>query len=164
VVVGSLRQETEVAVIGAGPGGYVAALRLADLGKEVLLIEERERPGGVCLLEGCIPSKTLIHAVELAEAAKAASKIGLTFTGLSLDPGALRLWTDKVVDSLAKGISGLLERRGIEVMHGRARFTSNRSLTIEGADVSGVDFKQCIIATGSRLNELPAAYQKPVGS
>jgi len=164
VVMGSLRQETEVAVIGAGPGGYVAALRLADLGKDVLLIEERERPGGVCLLEGCIPSKTLIHAVELAEAAKAAKKIGLTFSDVSLDPEALRRWTDRVVDGLSKGISGLLERRGIEVVHGRARFTSNRSLAIEGADVSGVDFRQCIIATGSRINELPAAYEKPVWS
>jgi dihydrolipoamide dehydrogenase len=164
VVMGSLRQETEVAVIGAGPGGYVAALRLADLGKEVLLIEERERPGGVCLLEGCIPSKTLIHAVELAEAAKAAKKIGLSFTDVSLDPVALRAWTDKVVDGLAKGISGLLERRGIEVVHGRARFTSNKSLAIEDSDVSGVDFKQCIIASGSRINELPAAYEKPVWS
>jgi dihydrolipoamide dehydrogenase len=164
VVVGSLRQETEVAVIGAGPGGYVAALRLADLGKEVLLIEERERPGGVCLLEGCIPSKTLIHAVELAEAAKAAKKIGLTFSDLNLDPAALRRWTDKVVDGLSKGISGLLERRGIEVVHGRARFTGKKSLAIEGSDVSGVDFRQCIIATGSRINELPAAYEKPVWS
>jgi len=164
VVMGSLRQETEVAVIGAGPGGYIAALRLADLGKEVLLIEERERPGGTCLLEGCIPSKTLIHAVELAEAAKAAKKIGLSFSDVSLDPVALRLWTDKVVDGLAKGISGLLERRGIEVVHGRARFTGNRALAIEGSDISGVDFRQCIIATGSRINELPAAYEKPVWS
>jgi len=63
MVVGSLRQETELAIIGAGPGGYVAAIRAADLGKEVVLIEERERLGGVCLLEGCIPSKTLINAV-----------------------------------------------------------------------------------------------------
>jgi dihydrolipoamide dehydrogenase len=164
MVVGSLTQETEVAVIGAGPGGYVAALRLADLGKEVLLIEERERPGGTCLLEGCIPSKTLIHAVELAEAAKAAKKIGLSFSDLKLDPEALRRYTDRVVDTLAKGVSGLLEKRGIEVVHGRARFTSKRSLALEGSEVSGVDFRQCIIATGSRINELPAAYEKPVWS
>jgi dihydrolipoamide dehydrogenase len=161
---GSLRQETEVAVIGAGPGGYVAALRLADLGHEVLLIEERERPGGTCLLEGCIPSKTLIHAVELAEAAKAAKKIGLSFSDVRLDPSALRKWVDRVVDGLAKGVSGLLKRRGVEVVHGRARFTGSRSLAIEGSEVSGVDFKQCIIATGSRINELPAAYRKPVWS
>jgi dihydrolipoamide dehydrogenase len=162
--VGSLRQETEVAVIGAGPGGYVAALRLADLGKEVLLIEERERPGGTCLLEGCIPSKTMIHAVELAEAAKSAKKIGLSFSDVTLDPEALKKWTGRVVDTLAKGVSGLLKRRGIEVIHGRARFTSNKSLAVEGSDVSGIDFRNCIIATGSRINELPAAYEKPVWS
>ena len=68
MVMGSLRQEAEVVVVGGGPGGYVAAIRAADLGKEVLLVDERERLGGVCLLEGCIPSKTLIHAVALASA------------------------------------------------------------------------------------------------
>ena len=74
MVMGSLKQETEVAVIGGGPGGYVAAIRAADLGKEVLLIEERDRLGGVCLLEGCIPSKTLINAVELVNSAREAKK------------------------------------------------------------------------------------------
>jgi dihydrolipoamide dehydrogenase len=159
---GSLREETEVAVIGAGPGGYVAALRLADLGKDVVLVEERERPGGTCLLEGCIPSKTLIHAVELAEAAKSAKKIGLSFSDVTLDPEALKKWTGRVVETLSKGVGGLLKRRGIEVVHGRARFTGNKSLAIEGSDISGIDFRNCIIATGSRINELPAAYEKPV--
>ncbi len=164
MVMGSLRQETEVAIIGAGPGGYVAALRAADLGKEVVLIEERERPGGVCLLEGCIPSKTLIHAVELAEAAKHAEQFGLTFSDVKIDPKALRGWTDKVVDQLTGGIQSLLRRRGIEVIQGHARFTSNRALSIEGSEVSGIDFRHCIIATGSRINQLPSAYEKPVWS
>jgi len=162
MVMGSLRQETEVAVIGAGPGGYVAALRLADLGKEVLLIEEREQPGGTCLLEGCIPSKALINAVELSEAAKGAHKLGLTFSDVRIDTRKLREWTDSVVDGLATGVQGLLKRRGIEVVHGRARFTGKRSLALEGGGVSAVDFRQCIIATGSRVTELPAAYEKPV--
>ena len=86
MIMGSLREETQVVVIGSGPGGYVAALRLADLGKEVLLVEKRERPGGTCLLEGCIPSKTLIHAVEIQESAKHAGQFGLTFKGLEVDP------------------------------------------------------------------------------
>jgi dihydrolipoamide dehydrogenase len=159
---GSLRQETEVAVIGAGPGGYVAALRLADLGKDVMLIEEQERPGGTCLLEGCIPSKALINAVEIAEAARHADEIGLKFTGLELDPRKLRQWTDKVVATLAGGVKSLLDRRGIEVVRGRARFDSNRTLALETG--GGVQFQQCIIATGSRINELPAAYEKPVWS
>ncbi len=164
MVMGSLRQETEVAVVGAGPGGYVAALRLADLGKEVLLIEERPRPGGTCLLEGCIPSKALIHAVELREAARHARQIGLTFGEASVDLDKLRAWTGSVVDGLVQGIQGLLKRRGIEVVHGRARFTGNRSLAVEGSDVTGVDFRHCIVATGSRIHELPAAYEKPVWS
>ena len=89
MVMGSLREETEVVVIGSGPGGYVAALRLADLGKEVLLVEERERPGGACLLEGCIPSKALIHAVEIKESGPGTpSQFGLTFTGMEHRPRA----------------------------------------------------------------------------
>ncbi len=164
MVMGSLRQETEVAVIGAGPGGYVAALRLADLGKEVMLIEARERPGGTCLLEGCIPSKALIHAVALCDAARAARGIGLTFGEAAVDLERLRAWTASVVAGLSQGVEGLLKRRGIEVVHGRARFTGSRSLAVEGSEVTGVDFRQCIIATGSRINELPAAYEKPVWS
>lgn len=164
MVMGSLRQEAEVAVIGAGPGGYVAALRLADLGKEVLLIEERERPGGTCLLEGCIPSKALIHAVGLCDATRHAGEIGLTFGEPQLDLDRMRAWTNSVVSGLSQGVEGLLRRRGIEVVRGRARFTGSHSLAIEGSGVTGVDFRQCIVATGSRINELPAAYEKPVWS
>jgi len=162
MVVGSLRQETELAIIGAGPGGYVAAIRAADLGKEVVLIEERERLGGVCLLEGCIPSKTLINAVELANAAREGEKIGISFQGISINPAALRAWTDTVVGGLSSGVAALLKRRGVEVIKGRATFETNHSLSIEGADVSRIDFKQCIIATGSRVNQLPAFYNLPV--
>jgi len=164
MVMGSLREETEVVVIGAGPGGYVAALRAADLGKEVLLVEERERPGGVCLLEGCIPSKALIHAVELVQAARDAHQLGLTFRDLQVDTAQLRRWTDGVVDGLSRGVAGLLERRGVEVVHGHARFESERALAIEGADVAGIDFRHCVIATGSVINEIPPAYDLPVWS
>jgi len=164
MVVGSLRQETEVAVIGGGPGGYVAALRAADLGKEVTLIEERERLGGVCLLEGCIPSKAMISLVELAAAAREAAKAGLTFENLRIDPDALRQWTESVVDGLTRGIDGLLKRRGVEVIHGRARFDGPRSLILENSDTAGIDFRECIIATGSQINELSPAYDLPVWS
>ena len=83
MVMGSLREETQVVVIGSGPGGYVAALRLADLGKDVLLVEKRDRPGGTCLLEGCIPSKTLIHAVEVKETARQAVENDVHIVGVS---------------------------------------------------------------------------------
>jgi len=164
MVMGSLRQETQVAVIGSGPGGYVAALRLADLGKEVCLIEERPQYGGTCLLEGCIPSKTLIHAVEVKENALAAAAFGLGCTGTSIDLDKLRAHTGEVVGGLSGGIASLLKRRGVTTLQGRARFSGKRSLEIEGGEVSGVDFDECIIATGSSLNRLPDGITDKVWS
>ena len=164
MVMGSLREETEVVVIGSGPGGYVAALRLADLGRNVLLVESRERPGGTCLLEGCIPSKALIHTVEIKETARRAAEFGLAFEGLSVDPAKLRAWTDGIVQGLSDGIRGLLKRRGVTVLRGHARFTSPTSLALEGGEVSGVDFRQAVIATGSSLNRLPPGIVQSVWS
>jgi dihydrolipoamide dehydrogenase len=164
MVMGNLREETEVAIIGGGPGGYVAAIRAADLGKEVVLIEERERLGGVCLIEGCIPSKALINVVELAETARAARKMGLTFGELSLNLEALRRWSDSIVEALTRGIDGLLKRRGVEILHGRARFNDNHTLTVEGAGSTTVAFRNCIIATGSDINRLPAGQELPLWS
>ena len=162
MVMGSLRQETEVAIIGGGPGGYIAALRAADLGKEVALIDEREQLGGVCLLEGCIPSKTLISAVEVIKAARSAKQFGLSFSEMQTDLKVLRNWTDSVVSSLATGVDRLLQRRGVEWIRGRARFESNRALIIQGADVGAMDFRHCIIATGSRIQQLPLTSDLPV--
>lgn len=164
MVMGNLREETEVAIIGGGPGGYVAAIRAADLGKDVILIEERDRLGGVCLIEGCIPSKALINVVELAETARAARKMGLTFSDLSMNLDALRRWSDSVVDTLTRGVDGLLKHRGVEVLHGRARFTDNQTLAVEGARSTTVAFQHCIIATGSDINRLPAGQHLPLWS
>lgn len=157
MVMGSLRQETDVVVVGSGPGGYVAALRAADLGRQVILVEERDRLGGVCLTEGCIPSKALIGAVELAQSARDAVSMGLHFSDLRVDVRELRSWTDGVVEGLTAGIGGLLRRRGVEVISGRARLEGDRALAVEGGEVSGIDFSHCILATGSRINELPAS-------
>ncbi len=162
MVMGSLKEEAEVAVIGAGPGGYVAAIRAADLGKEVVLIDDRVRLGGVCTLEGCIPSKVLISAVELAESAKEAEKLGLRFKDIQIDTEGLRGWMDSVVEKLTGGISALLKRRGVEVIRGSARFDGGRSLAVEGADVSGIEFRKCVIATGSRVNVIPPARDKGI--
>ncbi len=147
---GSLRQEARVVVVGAGPGGYVAALRAADLGLEVLLVDERERPGGTCLLEGCIPSKALIHAVGVAAEARAGSAFGLDVGEIRFDLQRLRAWKAGVVDRLASGVAGLLKRRGVEVVRGRARLDGPHSLEVLGSEVAGVDFRHAILATGSR--------------
>lgn len=162
MVMGSINQETEIAIIGGGPGGYVAAIRAADLGKEVVLIEERERLGGVCLLEGCIPSKALITAVEIVNSARDAKKMGLTFKDLTVDPEGLRKWTERVVGGLSVGVDSLLKKRGVEVIRGRARFRNAKTLSVEGESGGGIEFKKCIIATGSHIAELPAAKDVPV--
>lgn len=162
MVMGQFNAETELAIIGGGPGGYVAALRAADLGKEVILIEERDELGGVCLTEGCIPSKTLVNAVDLAKSARHAGQMGLTFSDLTIDRESLLAWSDKIVKTLTGGVNSLVKRRGIEVVHGRARFTDENNLYLEGAGT--IRFKECIIATGSRINELPAGFDEPVWS
>lgn len=162
MVMGSLREEAELAIVGGGPGGYVAAIRAADLGKEVVLVEERDRLGGVCLLEGCIPSKALINAVEIVHSAREADKMGLTFKDLAVDPQGLRDWTQRVVDGLSKGVDVLLKKRGVEVVKGRARLKDSRSIELEGGEVAGIDFRDCILATGSRVAELPVAKGLPV--
>lgn len=159
---GDLRIEAEVVVVGGGPGGYVAALRAADLGKQVALVEERERPGGVCLLEGCIPSKALINAVEVARSVAEGRAMGLVVDGLRWDVDALRTWAIGVVDGLASGVSTLLQRRGVEVVRGRARFDGPHSLAVEGSEVRGIDFRKAILATGSRPVALQAAGGLPL--
>ncbi len=160
MVIGELTQETDVLVIGSGPGGYVAAIRAADLGLDVTIIEEREKLGGVCLIEGCIPSKTLIHAVELMDNVKEADKFGISHEKVTLDIEKLRGWTQNVVDDLTRGVKTLVEKREVDVIHGRAVFTSNNSVHIEGA--GNIEFKHCIIASGSRINTLPTDFDLPL--
>jgi dihydrolipoamide dehydrogenase len=164
MVVGRLRREADVVVIGAGPGGYVAALRAADLGLDVVLVEERERPGGVCLLEGCIPSKALIHVVELLEKAKHGNEMGLSFGEVKIDSKKVRAWAEGAVTDLTRGVRSLLKSRNIDTIKGRARFTGSRSIDIEGGELAGIDFKYAIIATGSSICRIPSAYDAPVWS
>jgi dihydrolipoamide dehydrogenase len=155
MVVGSVSRGCQLVVIGAGPGGYVAAIRAAQLGKDVILVEKHPRLGGVCLNVGCIPSKALIHAADLAHEVAGAKRMGLTVEGLSVDLPKMVKWKDGIVQKLTGGVKYLCEKNGVEVVHGRAEFTSDRSLVVatdEGQ--TEIQFEQAIIATGSRSMDL----------
>jgi dihydrolipoamide dehydrogenase len=155
MVVGELTEEVELLVIGGGPGGYVAAAHAADLGIDTALVESAEVPGGVCLREGCIPSKALLHVAHLVEDATHAESFGITFGPPGIDYEKLRNWKAGVIRRLATGVSGLLKSRKVEYFTGRAVFENSRTVRIEGESTSHLKFKHCIIATGSRAKTLP---------
>lgn len=150
MVMGELPTETEVLVIGGGPGGYAAAFRAADLGLDVTLVCDEERLGGVCLLRGCIPSKLLLELAGLRLAAAAAADRGLRFAEPQLDLDAMRNWKDEVVGRLSHGLDSLCKARGIQRLRGRAHFAGTNRVHIEESDISTVTFRHAIIATGSR--------------
>ncbi len=149
-------KSTECVVIGAGPGGYVAAIRLAQLGKKTVVVE-RDRLGGVCLNWGCIPSKSLIHAANLYESIQHAEEFGIEVEGVSLDFARFMGRKNDVVGRLTGGIGHLLKKNGVEHVVGEARFSGSRSLEITGSDgsTSRLEFESCLIAVGSRSIEIP---------
>ncbi len=157
MVMGDLVQECEVVVIGAGPGGYAAAFRAADLGMDVTMVDTAEGPGGVCLFRGCIPSKTYLYLSELLYDAGRAAEMGITFGAPAIDIDGVRRWKNKVVDKLAGGLVNLAEQRGVQRIRGRAEFVSSSEIRIHGSDVSGIRFKHAVIAAGSRPIALPGA-------
>ncbi|MBL9166762.1 MAG: dihydrolipoyl dehydrogenase [Verrucomicrobiales bacterium] len=149
---------SEIVVVGAGPGGYAAAFYAADLGKKVLLIEQDQRLGGVCLNRGCIPSKALLHATKMIDDAKASSARGIEFGPAKVQLDKLRAWKESVLAKLSQGISGLAQKRGVQVIQGRAHFESSTSLRVETADgQTFVNFEKAIIAVGSKP-ALPKAF------
>jgi len=156
MVVGAPSSCCEVAVIGGGPGGYLAAIRLAQRGRDVLLIDDNERLGGVCLNEGCIPSKALIHAAQLADDARGAARMGIRLGAPEIDMPQLIRWKDGIVERLTDGVRQLLRHNGAQQLRGRARFCSSRQLQVDCAEgVQRVDFEHAVIASGSRPVELP---------
>ena len=145
----------DVAVIGAGPGGYTAAFRAADLGLRVALVERYPALGGVCLNVGCIPSKALLHAGKVIEEAASMEQHGVSFGEPSIDLDKLRSFKDQVVGKLTGGLTGMTRQRKIQVIQGSAKFSGANSLTVAGEnDAQEVSFSQAIIAVGSHSFEL----------
>jgi dihydrolipoamide dehydrogenase len=150
--------DAEVLILGAGPGGYTAAFRAADLGKKVLLVDRWPTLGGVCLNVGCIPSKTLLHAAKvLSDTREMGELAGLCFGKPRVDLGKLRAWKDSVVKRLTGGLAGLAQQRKVTVVQGSGRFVSRNQLEINGPDGGRtlVNFEQAIIACGSEPVTLP---------
>jgi dihydrolipoamide dehydrogenase len=147
---------TEVVVLGSGPGGYTAAFRAADLGKQVVLIERYPVLGGVCLNVGCIPSKALLHVAKLVEEAAEAQGWGVSLGPPSFDLEKLRSWKDGVVGRLTQGIRQLAKQRKLRVVQGEAKFISPYQIRVEGPEAATVvSFDQAIIAAGSQPVRVP---------
>jgi dihydrolipoamide dehydrogenase len=146
----------EVVVLGSGPGGYTAAFRAADLGKNVVLIEKNPTLGGVCLNVGCIPSKALLHVAKVLTEADEMAAHGVKFAKPKIDLDALRDWKDSVVGQLTGGLTGLAKARKVTTLRGTGKFTGPNMIEVVGAEgTQTVSFDQCIIAAGSEPVELP---------
>jgi dihydrolipoamide dehydrogenase len=148
---GNQHEGKRIAVLGAGPGGYPAAFLAAERGFQVVLIDERPNPGGVCLYAGCIPSKALLHAAELLHDASEAGAMGLTFGPPRIDLDRLRAWKDReVVAKMTGGLGQIAKARKVRVVHGRGRFVDSSTLRVAlDGEVTDVEFDYAIVATGS---------------
>ncbi|MDE2387516.1 MAG: dihydrolipoyl dehydrogenase, partial [Betaproteobacteria bacterium] len=153
----------DVVVLGAGPGGYTAAFRAADLGKKVILIERYPTLGGVCLNVGCIPSKALLHAAKVITDADEAASHGIVFGKPQVDLDKLRDWKESVIAKLTKGLKALAKQRKVEVVHGNGKFVTDHSIQVETAEGSKtISFEHCIIAAGSSVTRIPGfPYDDP---
>ncbi|MFI3219136.1 MAG: FAD-dependent oxidoreductase, partial [Methylococcales bacterium] len=146
----------EILVLGGGPGGYSAAFRAADLGKQVVLIERYPVLGGVCLNVGCIPSKALLHIAHTIHEAEEVEDHGVSFSKPTLDIDKIRAWKAGVTKSLNDGLAGLVKQRKVTLIQGVGQFTSPETVTVETADGAvTVRFDQAIIAAGSQPTKIP---------
>ncbi len=157
MVVGEMSEHVDVAVIGSGPGGYVAALRAAQLGKNVTLIEKVQGEiGGLCLHHGCIPSKALIHTANVFWDCTHSKEQGISVSMATLDMAQTQEFKQGVVDKLTNGIKSLCEKAGVDIVYGKATFVSSKELHIEQEhDTVGLTAEKIIIATGCKENALP---------
>ena len=151
-----MAETTQLAVLGAGPGGYAAAFYAADLGMQVALIDEEKNPGGVCLYRGCIPSKALLHVAKVIDEAKHAGRWGVTFSEPNVDVDKLRGFKQGVVDKLTAGVGGIARMRKVKFIQGRATLTGPRSMSVAGANATtDLQFEHLILATGSHPTKIP---------
>jgi dihydrolipoamide dehydrogenase len=163
---GHVDVEAQVVILGAGPGGYTAAFRAADLGLNVTLIERWPVLGGVCLNVGCIPSKALLHAAKIIDEAEEMAECGVRFGKPEIDPGALRDWKNKIVSRLTGGLEGLAKQRKVNVVRGTGTFLSPHHIEVTRGENDGeakqvISFKKCIIAAGSESVQIPGWPEDP---
>jgi len=148
--------KTQLVVLGAGPGGYSAAFRAADLGIETVIVDARDTLGGVCLNVGCIPSKALLHVAKVIDDAKEMAAHGVSFGEPKIDLDKVRGWKDSVVGQLTKGLSGMAKMRKVQFVQGYGKFTGANTLEVEGKDgTTVISFDNAIIAAGSEPVSLP---------
>jgi dihydrolipoamide dehydrogenase len=152
-----MAETTQIAVLGAGPGGYAAAFYAADLGMQVTLIDEEKNPGGVCLYRGCIPSKALLHVAKVVDEAKHAGNWGVTYAEPTIDIDKLRAFKQGVVDKLTAGVGSVAKLRKVKFVQGRATLTGPKSMTVAGASGNTeLQFEHLILATGSHPTKIPS--------
>ncbi len=156
---GQATHSAHLVVIGAGPGGYTAAFRAADLGLDVILVERWPVLGGVCLNVGCIPSKALLHAAKVIDDARDMAEHGIKFGEPKIEALELREWKNKVVGRLTGGLEQLAKQRKVRVLNGVAKFESPNRLRLDNDET--IDFKNCIIAAGSEPFMLPGLPDDP---
>ena len=148
--------KTQVVVLGAGPAGYSAAFRCADLGLETVLVERFSTLGGVCLNVGCIPSKALLHVAKVIEEAKALAQHGIVFGEPSTDVEKIRGWKEKVINQLTGGLAGMARQRKVQVVNGYGKFSGPNTIIVAGEEgETTINFDNAIIAAGSRPIQLP---------
>ena len=156
--------ETEVVVLGSGPGGYTAAFRAADLGKKVILIERYDTLGGVCLNVGCIPSKALLHTAKVITEAEETAAHGVSFGEPNIDLEKIRHWkAHDVVGKLTQGLSAMAKQRQVTVIQGVGEFTASHQIKVTKADgqTETIGFEHCIIAAGSQSTKFPGVKDDP---
>ena len=156
--------ETEVVVLGSGPGGYTAAFRAADLGKKVILIERYDTLGGVCLNVGCIPSKALLHTAKVITEAEETAAHGVSFGKPNIDLEKIRHWkAHDVVGKLTQGLSAMAKQRQVTVIQGVGEFTASHQIKVTKADgqTETIGFEHCIIAAGSQSTKFPGVKDDP---